>query len=173
MTIGILGHCGNANLGDEATIAAVIQNIRTRYPDANIVGPQVLWDDPSKRPPVELLQWQEIEPSVDFVKPVTPRINSLSRVFKRGFDIAFATVAILLTLPLYPFIMLAIWIEDGWPVFFAQRRETMGGREFGCLKFRSMRRDAEKIKQQLMALDNPLVRLELVGDVLDRTGIAP
>lgn len=29
-----------------------------------------------------------------------------------------------------------------------------------------------KLKQQLMELDNPLVRLELVGDVLDRTGIA-
>ena len=29
------------------------------------------------------------------------------------------------------------------------------------------------LKQQLMALDNPLLRLELVGDVLDRTGIAP
>ncbi|ART49057.1 LON peptidase substrate-binding domain-containing protein [Acidovorax carolinensis] len=30
-----------------------------------------------------------------------------------------------------------------------------------------------KLKQQLMELDNPLVRLELVGDVLERTGIAP
>lgn len=30
-----------------------------------------------------------------------------------------------------------------------------------------------ELKQQLMELDNPLVRLELVGDVLDRTGIAP
>ncbi|WP_311221690.1 MULTISPECIES: LON peptidase substrate-binding domain-containing protein [unclassified Acidovorax] len=29
-----------------------------------------------------------------------------------------------------------------------------------------------ELKQQLMALDNPLLRLELVGDVLDRTGIA-
>ncbi len=29
------------------------------------------------------------------------------------------------------------------------------------------------LKQQLMELDNPLVRLELVGDVLERTGIAP
>lgn len=28
------------------------------------------------------------------------------------------------------------------------------------------------LKQQLMELENPLVRLELVGDVLDRTGIA-
>jgi uncharacterized protein len=30
-----------------------------------------------------------------------------------------------------------------------------------------------ELKQQLMTLDNPLLRLELVGDVLDRTGIAP
>jgi Lon protease-like protein len=30
-----------------------------------------------------------------------------------------------------------------------------------------------ELKQQLMDLDNPLVRLELVGDVLERTGIAP
>ncbi|QNP60950.1 LON peptidase substrate-binding domain-containing protein [Paenacidovorax monticola] len=29
------------------------------------------------------------------------------------------------------------------------------------------------LKQQLMELENPLVRLELVGDVLERTGIAP
>ncbi len=30
-----------------------------------------------------------------------------------------------------------------------------------------------EIKQQLMELENPLVRLELVSDILDRTGIAP
>lgn len=30
-----------------------------------------------------------------------------------------------------------------------------------------------KLKQQLMELDNPLVRLELVSDELERTGIAP
>jgi Lon protease-like protein len=28
------------------------------------------------------------------------------------------------------------------------------------------------LKQRLMALDNPLLRLELVGDVLEKTGIA-
>lgn len=30
-----------------------------------------------------------------------------------------------------------------------------------------------ELKQRLMELENPLVRLELVGDVLERTGIAP
>jgi polysaccharide pyruvyl transferase WcaK-like protein len=34
--IGIFGHVGTQNLGDETIIAAVIQNIRIRYPDAEI-----------------------------------------------------------------------------------------------------------------------------------------
>ena len=38
MRVGILGHVGNENLGDEAIIAAVIQNIRRRVPDAEING---------------------------------------------------------------------------------------------------------------------------------------
>ncbi len=36
--IGILGHVGNQNLGDEAIIAAVIQNVRRRWPEAEILG---------------------------------------------------------------------------------------------------------------------------------------
>ena len=45
--------------------------------------------------------------------------------------------------------MLAIWLEDGRPLFFGHRRETVGAREFACLKFRSMRKDAEQIKLRL------------------------
>jgi polysaccharide pyruvyl transferase WcaK-like protein len=36
--IAIFGHVGTKNLGDEAIIAAVIQQIRDRYPDAEIVA---------------------------------------------------------------------------------------------------------------------------------------
>lgn len=35
--IGILGHYGNQNLGDESIIEAVIRNLRQRLPDADIV----------------------------------------------------------------------------------------------------------------------------------------
>jgi len=38
MRIGVFGHVGNANLGDEALIAAVIQNVRRRYPHAELRG---------------------------------------------------------------------------------------------------------------------------------------
>ncbi|MEO6436078.1 MAG: sugar transferase, partial [Tepidisphaeraceae bacterium] len=79
------------------------------------------------------------------------------------------------TLPLDPVIMLAIWLEDGRPFFFGHMRETMGGREFACLKFRSMRKDAEKIKKELKArnqADGPQFyiendpRLTRVGKIL-------
>jgi lipopolysaccharide/colanic/teichoic acid biosynthesis glycosyltransferase len=47
--------------------------------------------------------------------------------------------------------MLAIWWEDGRPFFFGHTRETLGGREFKCWKFRSMRKDADQMKAQLKA----------------------
>ncbi len=123
---------------------------RTLGADVSAVGPGILWDDPARRPAVSDIQWLEIEPAPDTTRPVNPRkMASLSRVTKRMFDITFALVALLLTSWIYPLVMLAIWLEDGGPFFFAHRRETMGGREFSCIKFRSMRKDADRIKSQL------------------------
>ena len=36
MRIGVFGHVGNQNLGDEALIAAVVENVRRRYPDVEL-----------------------------------------------------------------------------------------------------------------------------------------
>jgi polysaccharide pyruvyl transferase WcaK-like protein len=36
--IGLLDHLGGGNLGDDATLAAVLQNIKSRWPDAEICG---------------------------------------------------------------------------------------------------------------------------------------
>ena len=38
MRIGVFGHVGNQNLGDEALIAAVLQTVRRRYPEAELRG---------------------------------------------------------------------------------------------------------------------------------------
>lgn len=70
---------------------------------------------------------------------------------KRLFDIAFSSIALLLTAPLFPIVMLAIWLEDGSPVFFVHRRQSIDGHEFGCIKFRVMRPDAERVKAVLGA----------------------
>jgi lipopolysaccharide/colanic/teichoic acid biosynthesis glycosyltransferase len=70
---------------------------------------------------------------------------------KRAFDVVFSLLGLLVTLPLYPLIMLAIWLEDGGPFFYGHRREGRHGREFPCWKFRSMRKDADQVRGQLQA----------------------
>lgn len=118
---------------------------------ATVIGPAVVWDHPDHRPILEEFQWLDIEPTEPPEEP-NPRTGSvLDRASKRAFDVVFSILSIALTLPLYPFIMLAIWIEDGRPFFFAHRRETISGRDFPCVKFRSMRKDAEKMKAMLRA----------------------
>jgi lipopolysaccharide/colanic/teichoic acid biosynthesis glycosyltransferase len=99
------------------------------------------------------MDWLDIQPTAPPDQPAPKSSTTAERMFKRAFDIVFSLIGILLTLPLYPFIMIAIWLEDGRPFFFAHMRETMGGRDFPCLKFRSMRKDAEKIKAQLKSLN--------------------
>jgi lipopolysaccharide/colanic/teichoic acid biosynthesis glycosyltransferase len=123
--------------------------------ERSILGPAVIWDDPDARPTPTTVRWDQLEPKtpvaspVVVVPPVVTRQSAWRGRSQRCFDIAFALAALLVTLPLYPLIMLAIWFEDGRPFFFGHRRETVGGREFPCLKFRTMRKDADAIKTEL------------------------
>jgi lipopolysaccharide/colanic/teichoic acid biosynthesis glycosyltransferase len=115
-----------------------------------VIGPTILWDDPEVRPPMQDIKWLTIEPQ-EIPETATIRDTTLAaRAFKRAFDVVFSLFALAITLPLYPFIILAIWLEDGRPIFFIHRRETRGGDEFPCIKFRSMRKDAEKMKEKLL-----------------------
>ena len=125
---------------------------RTVTPEAvggTIVGPTVLWDAPDRRPVNDVIHWLQIEPKEPPPEPAPKDASPFDRGLKRAFDVACALIGIAISLPLYPFIMLAILIEDGRPWFFGHLRETVGAEEFKCWKFRSMRKDAEKMKAQL------------------------
>ncbi len=117
--------------------------------NALVVGPMVLWDEPEQRPAPEPLSLHETPPPAESPRQFRLNRSQCHRFAKRSFDILVSLVALAMTLPLYPFILLAIWLEDGRPFFFAHRRETLNGHKFPCLKFRSMRKDAEKVKRQL------------------------
>ena len=136
---------GNAKFVDNVWVGAG----RMARDEDLVVGPAILWDDPARRPVIKDIQWRELEPAPQTRPPQVRRRSSISRSLKRLFDLAFALLVLLLTLPLYPLIMLAIFLEDGRPFFFTHQRETLGGREFPCLKFRSMRKDAEQIKARI------------------------
>ncbi|MHB8210549.1 MAG: undecaprenyl-phosphate galactose phosphotransferase WbaP [Acidithiobacillus sp.] len=72
------------------------------------------------------------------------------RVTKRLFDLVAASLLVVILSPLLLYIAWRIRREDGGPVFFIQGRVGRRGRQFGCLKFRSMVMDAEdRLKQYL------------------------
>lgn len=63
---------------------------------------------------------------------------------KRVFDVLLASVGLLVSAPLWAVFAIAIKLEDGGPVFFAQPRSGRLGRVFQALKFRTMAPDAER-----------------------------
>jgi lipopolysaccharide/colanic/teichoic acid biosynthesis glycosyltransferase len=50
------------------------------------------------------------------------RERRFGRFLRRGCDLTFATLALAIALPLLLFAALAIWLDDGGPVFFLQKR---------------------------------------------------
>jgi exopolysaccharide biosynthesis polyprenyl glycosylphosphotransferase len=60
---------------------------------------------------------------------------------KRIMDICIAAFLFVCTLPLYPFIALAVKLDDGGPVFFRGERMGKEGVPFMLIKFRSMATD--------------------------------
>lgn len=108
--------------------------------------------------------------------PATLQIGSSAAVqpkayYKRPFDLALISVALVLLLPLWLVLAiavpLAIRIEDGGRVFYAQRRVGRGGRVFNMLKFRSMVEDAERQTGPVLAAVQD-DRTTKVGRVLRR-----
>lgn len=71
--------------------------------------------------------------------------------WKRSFDIAFASIALLLLLPFFMLIALAIRIESKGKVFYAAKRVGTGFKVFNFYKFRSMYTDADKKVDALLA----------------------
>jgi lipopolysaccharide/colanic/teichoic acid biosynthesis glycosyltransferase len=91
-------------------------------------------------------------------------------VIKRLFDSSLAGLGLILSLPFWCVIPLAIKIEDGGPIFFPQARVGRKGRVFDALKFRSMRPDAEALTGPVQATEND-PRITRVGRVLRATAM--
>lgn len=70
--------------------------------------------------------------------------NLIYLFVKRLADIVLSIIGIIVLSPLFLIVALAIRLDDGGPVFYKQKRLTVGGKEFEIIKFRSMRVDAEK-----------------------------
>jgi lipopolysaccharide/colanic/teichoic acid biosynthesis glycosyltransferase len=80
--------------------------------------------------------------------------DSRSYLFaKRALDIAVSATALIVLFPFLIFVSLLIKLTSRGPVVYAHTRQGLRGREFPCLKFRSMRTGAHAIQAQLRALN--------------------
>jgi FlaA1/EpsC-like NDP-sugar epimerase len=67
-----------------------------------------------------------------------PSYHGAKRSGKRLFDVAFSVAALLVLLPLFAVVAVAIKLDNKGPVFYRSERIGLDGRPFGLIKFRSM-----------------------------------
>ena len=72
-----------------------------------------------------------------------------SYVVKRALDIVASALGMILLAPVFLAIAIAVKLSSPGPVFFSQVRVGRYGRHFNFYKFRSMRQDAEALKDGL------------------------
>lgn len=89
-------------------------------------------------------------PTIDTVESSPPVARSVS---KRTLDLSIALFALLVLAPLLLVVALGIYLEDGGPVLFRQRRTGLNGTVFTILKFRSMTvaEDGDVVRQAAKA----------------------
>ncbi len=94
----------------------------------------------------------------------------LRRLAKRTFDIASSMLLLAIAAPVMVLAAVAIKIDSRGPLLYRQERVGLGGARFQCVKFRSMRTDAESdgVARWATKNDNRVTR---VGAILRKTRI--
>lgn len=107
-------------------------------------------------------------------------IVGFSRILKRAEDVIISAITLILASPLLALAALLIKFDSPGPVLFKQDRVGRNGRVFTLYKFRSMFKDAERVRPQLESLnvaDGPLFkmkndpRITRVGKIIRKTSL--
>jgi exopolysaccharide biosynthesis polyprenyl glycosylphosphotransferase len=127
------------------TIEAVLMQARVQGVDLRVVPD--LYDGLAWRTPVEYVG--------QF--PTLPlhckRVPELGLMLKRLFDAVFSSVVLLMLLPVFSLIAVAIKLDSQGPVFYLSERIGKRGRVFRCIKFRTMIADADMRKAEILHMN--------------------
>jgi exopolysaccharide biosynthesis polyprenyl glycosylphosphotransferase len=80
-------------------------------------------------------------------------VPELGLLIKRIFDIVFSITVLMLLSPLLLLLALAVKLDSPGPVFYSSERIGKKGCVFKCTKFRTMVRDAEKRRADVMHMN--------------------
>ena len=98
------------------------------------------------------------------------RALQVNFAIKRAFDICSSGVAIIVLIPLWIGVSVAIKLDSKGPIIFAQDRRTKDGKLFKMYKFRSMVVNAEQMGTGLFNYEND-PRVTKVGRFLRNTSL--
>jgi len=114
----------------------------------------------------EVLTSRVVVNEIAGVPLITVKGISLSKgnlLVKRVFDLVVAGLIVLIGMPVWVAIMLAIKLTSPGPIFYGQNRVGRSGEHFEMLKFRSMFSDAEERLEELTAANEasgPLFKMK-------------
>lgn len=100
-----------------------------------------------------------------FIQSMVGKDRKRMLLLKRLFDVAVASVALIVLAPLLAVVGLLVWISSSGGVLFLQERVGQNGRIFRIMKFRTMREDAERETGPVMARRSDR-RVTAVGRIL-------
>jgi exopolysaccharide biosynthesis polyprenyl glycosylphosphotransferase len=89
--------------------------------------------------------------------------NEYGLLLKRVTDLVMAVVLLVVLSPFFLLLAVLIKLTSKGPVFYRQTRCGLGGRKFTVYKFRSMRADADLLREELAALnemDGPVFKIK-------------
>ena len=81
----------------------------------------------------------------------------------------FGFVLLIILLPIFLFVAILIFLEDGFPIFFTQRRVGLNYTFFDIYKFRSMKKNTPNVATHL--LTNPEQYLLKIGKLIRKTSL--
>ena len=91
-------------------------------------------------------------------------LSRTSKIIKRSFDVAGATLGLIALAPFLLAVSLLIKLDSRGPVIFRQARVGRGGRPFEMWKFRTMVVGADKLKAGLRVAGDPAAGLFKIPD---------
>lgn len=109
------------------------------------------------------LNLSPLAPALPSARELIDDQAKLSRVLKRSGDLVFSLAVLALGSPLFLLLAALVVLSSPGPVFYVQRRMGRGYKEFGCIKFRTMRPDADRILGKLLA-QSPELKAEFKKD---------
>ena len=110
-----------------------------------------------------LYKWEQLPENLK-TEQVRPYYDALSKrqaslLFKRVFDVVVSAVMLLVLLPVFLILAIAIKLDSPGPVFYRQERVTQYGKRFRIFKFRSMVQNADKGSLVTVSGDSRITRV--------------